>query len=1578
MVKMSMDRSVARASRPGMGVVRSLALLLLLWMGFAGSVSAACSSPQTAHIASGGRATFTCAQGGFVLVSGPHHGTVDTDPPDDPFSMTYTNNGDGALSDTFAATDETSQSITFNITIDPPAGALTVTPDALPTMTFNQTYPGASLSTSGGTSPYTYSVPGGGLPPGIAVSSSGVVSGKPTAVGPYNFTVHVADSASHTVDKAYSVTIADPTLTVTPTTLPAAQQNRAYPGQQLATNGGTAPYAYVVDSGSSLPPGLAMSGTGNISGTPTVAGNFSFTVNVTDSTPRSSGTRPVTSQLIAIQIAAAPTITVAPATLPNGTYRTTYPTQTVTASGGTAPYTFSSTGTLPPGVTLDQGGALSGMPTAAGTFNFTVSATDANAFVGAQPYTVTIAATRPAAPTGVSATADSGAVGTQGAASVSFAAPADNGGSAITGYTVTSSPGNVTATGPGAPVTVSGLTRGTAYTFTVTATNSAGTSDPSASSASVTPRVADSVTFANPGPQNFGGPLILSATAASGRSVTWASTTPAVCTINASSGQVTDVSAGMCSITASVPGDGTYDAASQSQTFQVNAVAPGAPTIGSATTSPAPANQATGTATVSFTPPASNGGSPITQYTVTSVPGGFTGTGPSSSIVVTGLTFGTPYSFNVKATNAENQQSVASANSNAVTPTRQQTITLQNPGTVDFGTTTPLNVSSTSGLPVTVTSSTPTCHIVATNQLQAVAPGNCTIQATQNGGGGFEPATPVQQTFLVRVPGGAVSINTASLPPATRGVPYSQTIVASGGAQPYTFANAGALPNGLVLNPASGTISGVVTSTVSTAFDVQVTDQAGQQATRSFTIAVVTPGFTFTPATLPAGKVGAAYASTSFSVSGGIAPYTYTVDTGVLPDGLRLDGGTISGTPTQAGNSPVTIKATDSYGATGSQSYTISVGEATPVAVDESFGIGANTAGTFPVTAHHTGGPVTSVTVSQAPAHGTATVSGLNVVYTPAHDFFGTDTFRYTATGPGGTSNPATVTVTVAAGAVPTVVAHKATVLAGKPVTIAGAEGAGNGPFTAATVVAAPSSGNVQVQGTDFVYTPAEDASGDVTFTYTLSNAFGASQPATVTVTVNAMPVAPPVSTTALAGRHVRVNLSAAARGGPFTAASVVSVSPSTAGAASIENAAEGYVLVFNAAPTFGGMVQIGYTLTNAYATSAPGYVSVTVTARPDPSKDPEVLGVLSAQADATRRMAVGQISNFQRRLEVLHSGGANGFTNGITVASAGSGRGKDAYATLRNAQDDASRRYLVQPDADSVASTANATSQHGTLPGDVSVWTGGAVNFGRSQAGTASNGTDFTTSGLSFGVDKQFSDKLALGAGVGYGHDNTDVGNNGSRSAVDSYNVALYGSYHPSESFYTDALIGYQWLSFDSYRHITGNDNRVTGSRDGKQWFASLSAGYNHVGDNSQLTPYGRFDIAHGRLDGYTEHGDDVYSLAYQSQTVKTATATLGVLAQWSVKRDYGIWAPQLRAEFGHDMQGSSSAAMRYADVLDGPLYRATLYRQSRNHTLLGAGIALQTNGGWMLRAEYQNQLDNTSRDNQSILLGVEKKFGP
>lgn len=877
-----------------------------------------------------------------------------------------------------------------------------------------------------------------------------------------------------------------------------------------------------------------------------------------------------------------------------------------------------------------------------------------------------------------------------------------------------------------------------------------------------------------------------------------------------------------------------------------------------------------------------------------------------------------------------------------------------------------------------VSQTTNVCEILNINQVLAKAPGTCVIVARQAGNGTYHPAPEVTQTFQITVPGGAVTIATTSLPSPTRGTAYSQTVVAQNGVPPYTFSLvSGALPTGLVLAP-GGLISGTPVVSGTFPFTVQAMDLAGQTATRNFVFNVTAPPFVFTPSTLPNGQAGVPYPSTTLSVTGGIAPYSFAVTSGSLPTGLVLSAaGVLSGTPVTAGPATFTVTATDRFGVPGLQTYTLNLAQPVPVAVDDTAAVAANGSVVLEVTANDSG-PITQLAITRAPGNGNAVVTGTQITYTPAQNYFGTDTLQYTATGPGGTSAPATVTVTVNAGPVPVAAAQTATVLAGTTVTLKATDGASNGPFTAVAITSAPATGSVQVQGTDLRYTAAADFSGTTSFDYTVSNVFGTSQPARVTLTVNPAPVAAAVAASALAGQSVQVNLSRAARGGPFTAANVLSVAPATAGTARVQSTPDGYVLSFEAASSFGGTALISYTLSNAYATSSAGTVTVTVTPRSDPSQDAEVRGILSAQADATRRMALGQINNFQRRLEQLRSGGAGGsggFSNGITLGSAHAARQPPGNTMAQDLQD-ASRRYLLQADAQSPATPSAAGLQPGLL-GDWSLWSGGALNFGTARSGGRDSGTDFTTSGLSLGADRAISNRLSVGGGIGYGHDSSDVGNKGSRSTVDSYSAALYASYRPSEAVFLDALLGYQWLSLDSRRHVTDSGGQVHGSRDGTQWFGSLSTGYRFIGKTLEFTPYARLDAARARLDGFTEQGDAVYVLAYQAQTVTLSTATVGALARWAIKHDDAVWSPQLRAEFGRDLQGAQDARLGYADLPGGPLYGTTLYGQSRSHGLLGAGIGVRTARDWLLRAEYQVRLDNSSGNDQSVLLGVEKAFG-
>jgi uncharacterized protein (TIGR02145 family) len=136
--------------------------------------------------------------------------------------------------------------------------------------------------------------------------------------------------------------------------------------------------------------------------------------------------------------------------------------------------TFAATGTFAGTGAQNIVLTATGTPTVAGSDSFTLNTTPNCSF---SRTTITV----PGAPTSPAATVDNDQ------ATVAFTAPGSNGGSDITGYTVTSSPGSFSATGASSPLVVTGLTNGTSYTFTVIATNAAGNSVASAASAAVTP-----------------------------------------------------------------------------------------------------------------------------------------------------------------------------------------------------------------------------------------------------------------------------------------------------------------------------------------------------------------------------------------------------------------------------------------------------------------------------------------------------------------------------------------------------------------------------------------------------------------------------------------------------------------------------------------------------------------------------------------------------------------------------------------------------------------------------------------------------------------------------------------------------------------------------------------------------------------------------------------------------------------------------------------------------------------------------------------------------------------------------------
>ncbi|WP_309919932.1 putative Ig domain-containing protein [Xanthomonas sp. 1678] len=774
---------------------------------------------------------------------------------------------------------------------------------------------------------------------------------------------------------------------------------------------------------------------------------------------------------------------------------------------------------------------------------------------------------------------------------------------------------------------------------------------------------------------------------------------------------------------------------------------------------------------------------------------------------------------------------------------------------------------------------------------------NFSLTATDSTTGSAGQAS---QSYSLSIVSPTLSIAPPTLPTGTAGSAYSQTLSASGGTAPYSYAvSAGALPTGLSL-AAGGALAGTPTVAGSFAFTVTVTDAGSFTAAQAYTLSIAAPTLSVAPPTLPSGTVGNAYSQT-LSASGGTAPYSYAVSAGTLPAGLTLAaGGALSGTPTAIASSTFTVTVTDAHGFTAAQAYTVAIAAAVPapVAVDDTGATLVETALTLAVTGNDTGS-IDTIAVTTAPTHGTAVVNGVQLIYTPAAGYVGADTLSYTATGAGGTSAPATVTITV-----------------------------------------------------------------------------------------NARPVAASATMQAVSGEAQTVDLTRNATGGPFVAAALVAIMPANAGTATITRsggaaatgvptaaAADGpsFIMTFTPNPAFSGQATVRFTLSNAYATSAEAAIVFVVAPRPDPTLDAEVRGLIDAQAESTRRFAKAQIDNFQRRLEATHRGDRS-FDNSLSF---------QASSHCRQAERGVTAQPCSQPtwdadtamDAGDPAATRTPTART-AVDGDLGLWVGGAIRSGSLDKQAQRAGVDFQSDGLSMGADYRASDWLALGAGLGWGRDDSDVGRNGSRSKATAYTLALYASVHPGQHFFFDTLVGYQLLSYDLRRYVTDNGELAEGGRDGSQWIASVSTGADLQRGDWQITPYARVDMARATLDAYSEAAMAPYALHYADMDVSTTTGNLGLRLEWRREMSWGQFTPQLRMEYQRDFQGRGDATLSYADLSGGPLYRTGLSVFDRNRLMLGLGAVFTTEQGLSTRVEYRGVTDGDSGSDQTWMFNVEKKY--
>ena len=750
------------------------------------------TSPYSFTLASGSLPAWATLSSAGVITGTPANGTPAT------FSV--------------RATDANGCTGTASYTLAPNCPTISLTPTTTAQATVGSAY-SQTLTASGGTAPYsTWTVTSGTLPAGLTLNSStGVISGTPTTSNAAGVSVSIRTTDANGCQGTQVITVqVCPVITLSPTTPATPTVSTAY-SQTFTATGGAGSYTFTI-AGGTLPTWATLSSAGILSGVPDSPNPITFTLKATDANG-CTGTQSYTIT------PACPTMTITPLTAATGTVGTAY-SQTLTGGGGTAPYAAwtVTNGTLPAGLTLNSStGVISGTPTAStgAATSVTVRSTDARGCQVSAVIAIKVCPVITLSP----ATLAASTAGTSYSQTITA-----SGGVAAYVYTVSSGalPAGLTLSSAGA---LAGTPTSTATaSFTITATDANGcTGTRNYSLTPACPTIAVSPSTLPNGMVNSAYSQTVTSSGGVG-TMTYSISSgslPAGLSLNTTSGVISGIPTSTTAASFTVRATDSNNCTGST----AYTITPACPTI-----TVTPATLTTGTVGVAYTQTLSGAGgiAPYAAWTVTSgtLPAGLTLNASSGIISGTPTTSnGTGVSVTIRTTDANGCQGSSVVSLKICPVITQSPVTLATPvvGVAYSQTITPAGglspytftlVSGSLPSGMTLSSSgtisgTTTSVSSATFTVRASAADGCSGTATYS----LAPVCP------------ALSLSpTTTLPIAYLGASYSQTLTASGGTAPYTYAlQSGDLPGGVLIS-SSGILSGIPTAKGTFPVTVRVTD----------------------------------------------------------------------------------------------------------------------------------------------------------------------------------------------------------------------------------------------------------------------------------------------------------------------------------------------------------------------------------------------------------------------------------------------------------------------------------------------------------------------------------------------------------------------------------------------------------------------------------------------------------------------------------------------------------------------------------------------------------------------------------
>ncbi|MCP5195658.1 MAG: tandem-95 repeat protein [Gammaproteobacteria bacterium] len=710
-------------------------------------------------------------------------------------------------------------------------------------------------------------------------------------------------------------------------------------------------------------------------------------------------------------------------------------------------------------------------------------------------------------------------------------------------------------------------------------------------------------------------------------------------------------------------------------------------------------------------------------------------------------------------------------------------------------------------------------------------------------------------------------------------------------------------------------------------FTYRITDSFDQTATATVTVIVSAPGLNAVndAATTSAGT-----------------PITIDVLTNDTGEGLTLVqiGSPLNGNAVISGNAVVYTPAANFAGADGfsytvrdsfnkisTARVTVTVTPSALIAVDDTAITPARISVTIPVLANDVG---TGLVIVQAstPVHGSTSISGSAIVYTPALNFAGSDSFIYSIRDSFSQSESATVQVTVMALALEAVDDAAATSFR-TPIAIPVLT---NDVGTDLTIiqVGSPAHGSAVI-GADGVidYTPASSFVGTDTFTYTISDGISTDS-AVVSITIT----------------RDKEDVQA-----------LLEDTTDDPSAKTVGRAIGGLCFDRSASANF---LRDCDSLVNAASNQEPGVGSALEQITPRS---------LTTAVDAAQTSVQSQMLGIRSRMAALRSGVMGINLDNLNIQRGGwTLSGRDL-------------RYLLASVGEEIGGVPSAADVGADL-GAFGVFASGAINLGNKDQTENQAGFDFKTLEVTLGADYRFSDQSILGAAISYTATDTDIDGNGGYLDSHGYGLTLYGVYYPSERLYVEGMVNYGHNDYDQRRNVAYKLQNVDvkqgfdSSYSGRQFFADVGAGYQFRRGNLTFGPEARLSYFDLKVDPFEERASNrdpgsAWAVAMSGQNLQSLVFSLGGKASYLLDRSWGTLEPQVEISWLHEFKDNNRLVNgRFVEGAAVPdnIFQIFTDPVDKNYFRFGLGLQARLNQGPSVLIQYRTLFDYEQLETHTI----------